>query len=53
MVHLVKNKHHHDLDTIADLQKIPVMLSKRGYSDQDIEKIMSLNFVEFLKRVWE
>ena len=48
-----KEQTPYDLDTIADLQKIPVMLSKRGYSELDIEKIMSLNFVEFLKRVWE
>ena len=48
-----KEQTPHDLDTIADLQKVPIMLSKKGYSDQDIEKIMSLNFVEFLKRVWE
>ena len=48
-----KEQTPHDLDTIADLQKVPIMLSKKGYSDQDIEKIMSLNFVEFLKRVWK
>ena len=48
-----KEQTPHDLDTIADLQKVPIMLSKKGYSDLDIEKIMSLNFVEFLKRVWE
>ncbi len=41
-----------DLDTIADLQKLPEMLSRRGYSDQDIEKIMYRNFVDFLLRVW-
>ena len=48
-----KEQTPHDLDTIADLQKVPIMLSKKGYSDQDIEKIMSLNFVEFLKKVWK
>ena len=41
-----------DLDTIADLQKLPLMLSKRGYTENDIENIMSLNFINFLKRVW-
>ena len=41
-----------DLDTIADLQKIPSMLSKKGYSKIDIENIMSQNFINFLKRVW-
>ena len=41
-----------DLDTIADLQKIPLMLSKKGYSIRDIENIMSQNFIKFLCRVW-
>ena len=41
-----------DLDTIADLQKLPSMLSKRGYTEKDIENIMSLNFINFLRRVW-
>ncbi len=41
-----------DLDTIADLQKLPEMLSRRGYSDADIEKIMYRNFVDFLLRAW-
>jgi membrane dipeptidase len=41
-----------DLDTIADLQKIPSMLSKKGYSKRDIENIMSQNFIKFLCRVW-
>ncbi len=42
-----------DMDTIEDLQKIPSMLSKRGYSTQDIENIIHKNFINFLKRVWE
>ncbi|MCK4991312.1 MAG: membrane dipeptidase, partial [Bacteroidales bacterium] len=39
----------HDLDTIADLQKLPDLLRAKGYSDEDIENIMYLNFVRFLK----
>lgn len=42
-----------DLDTIADLQKIPVLLSKRGYSNDDVENIMHLNFIKFLGRTWD
>jgi len=42
-----------DLDTIADLQKVPGLLSKRGYSAADIENITSQNFIKFLKRVWK
>lgn len=39
----------HDLDTIADLQKIPAILKQRGYTDQDIRNIMHRNFVRFLR----
>lgn len=42
----------HDLDTIVDLQKIPALLKKRGYSDVDVEKIMYGNWVRLLKRTW-
>ena len=41
-----------DLDTIADLQKIPSMLADRGYSETDIKNIMHQNFISFLQRVW-
>tara|TARA_B100000949_G_scaffold232936_1_gene248264 strand:+ start:14919 stop:15983 length:1065 start_codon:yes stop_codon:yes gene_type:complete len=41
-----------DLDTIADLQKVPSMLAKRGYTNSDIEKIMNQNFINFLRNVW-
>ncbi len=42
-----------DLDTIADLQKVPELLGKKGYSPIDIERIMHLNFIEFLRRTWK
>ncbi|SNY95479.1 dipeptidase [Flagellimonas pacifica] len=41
-----------DLDTIADLQKVPSLLAQRGYSKNDIENIMHLNFINFLERTW-
>ena len=41
-----------DLDTIADLQKIPDRLKSRGYSDEDIFNIMYRNWVKFLDRSW-
>lgn len=40
----------YDLDTIADIQKVPGLLDKRGYSQEDIEKIMNGNFIQFLHR---
>jgi len=42
----------YDLDTIADLQKIPLLLKKRGYAAGDIESIMHGNWLRFLERVW-
>lgn len=37
-----------DIDTIADLQKLQGMLSARGYSNEDIEKIFYRNWLKFL-----
>jgi len=42
-----------DLDTIADLQKLPRMLQQRGYSPKDIEGIMHNNFLQFLQKTWK
>jgi membrane dipeptidase len=41
-----------DLDTIADLQKLPAMLSARGYSADDIVGVMHGNFLRFLREAW-
>lgn len=43
----------YDLDTIADLQRLPAMFTKRGYSNADIEKIMHGNWLGFLRRAWQ
>jgi membrane dipeptidase len=40
----------YDLDTIADLQKVPGMLVERGYSESDVTNILSGNFIRFLKK---
>ena len=40
----------YDLDTIADLQKIPLMLERRGYSQEDIQNVMHGNWLRFLKK---
>lgn len=39
----------YDLETIADLQKLPGMFSRRGYSEEDIQNIMHGNFLRFLR----
>lgn len=41
-----------DLDTIADLARIPAMLQKRGYKDEDIANIMHGNFLRLLHEAW-
>jgi membrane dipeptidase len=41
-----------DLDTIADLQKLPTLLKNRGYTEDDINRILSQNFIRFLSQVW-
>jgi len=42
----------YDLETIADLQKVPTLLSKRGYKEQDIENMMHGNWLRFLRNAW-
>jgi len=42
-----------DIDTIADLQRLPELLKARGYSPADIEGIAHGNFIRFLKRAWK
>ena len=40
-----------DLDTIADLRKIPELLAKRGYSTTDVEAVMHGNWIRFFSEV--
>jgi membrane dipeptidase len=42
----------YDLETIADLQKIPELLQKRGYSNDDINNVMHSNWLRFLRTAW-
>lgn len=42
-----------DLDTIADLQKVPDLFRARGYSEEDIAKIMHGNFLNFIRKAWK
>lgn len=42
----------YDLETIADLQAIPALLQKRGYTLQDVENIMHGNWLRFLQKAW-
>lgn len=39
-----------DLDTIADVQRIPDLLRARGYAEADVAKVMHGNWLRFLAR---
>jgi membrane dipeptidase len=41
-----------DLDTIADLAKLPNLLRRRGYSDDDVRNIAHGNFIRFVRAAW-
>jgi membrane dipeptidase len=41
-----------DLDTIADLQKVPELLRNRGYDAAAIEGIMHGNWLRFFREAW-
>lgn len=42
----------HDLNTIADLDTIPDLLRKRGFTEKDISKVMHGNWLRFLQKAW-
>jgi membrane dipeptidase len=42
-----------DLDTIADLQRLPELLRKRGYPEEAIEGILYGNWVRFFREAWQ
>jgi membrane dipeptidase len=41
-----------DLDTIADLQRLPELLRRRGYPEADITGILHGNWVRFFRTAW-
>lgn len=41
-----------DLQTIADLQKLPEILKGRGFTDEDIDNVMHRNWTRFLLETW-
>lgn len=42
----------YDLETIADLQLLPALLMKKGYSASDCENILHGNWLRVLRRAW-
>ncbi|WP_343688444.1 membrane dipeptidase [Chitinophaga sp.] len=47
-----KEQSPYDLETIADVQKLPALFKKRGYSDEDVANIMHGNWLRFLRKAW-
>ena len=41
-----------EIETIADVWRIPALLKKRGYTDTDVEKVMHGNWLRFLRKAW-
>jgi membrane dipeptidase len=41
-----------DLDTIADLARLPELLGRRGFDDQAIHGILSGNWLRFFRQAW-
>ncbi|HUG89492.1 MAG TPA: membrane dipeptidase [Planctomycetaceae bacterium] len=48
-----KEQSPRDLDTIADLGRYGEILARRGYSDDDVARILYRNWVEFFRRAWQ
>jgi membrane dipeptidase len=42
----------HDLDTIADLQRVPDLLRARGYTDEDLANVMHGNLLRLFRTLW-
>jgi len=43
----------YDLESIADLNKIPALFAKRGYGEKDVENLMHGNWIRFLRKAWK
>jgi membrane dipeptidase len=41
-----------DLDTIADLQRVPDLLRRRGYAEDAVEGVMHANWLRFFREAW-
>jgi membrane dipeptidase len=48
-----KEQSPYDLETIADLQLLPALLTKRGYAEEDINNIFHNNWLRFLQKAWQ
>lgn len=42
----------YDIETIADISKMPDLLKKRGYKEMDIDNMMHGNWLRLLRKAW-
>lgn len=47
-----KEQAPYDMDTVADLGKLPNLLERRGYGPEDITRVMHGNWLRFLRKAW-
>jgi membrane dipeptidase len=47
-----KEQSPQEIDTIADLQKLPTLLSAKGFTPADIDNIMFGNWLRFVRKAW-
>ena len=43
----------YDMETIADINKVPDLLLKRGYTQEDCQNIMQGNWLRILRETWK
>lgn len=48
-----KEQSPYDLETIADLQKIPDLLRNKGYKPEEIDNVLHGNWIRFLRNAWK
>jgi membrane dipeptidase len=48
-----KEQSPYDLETIADVQNLRELFTKRGYTTHDIENIFYKNWLRFLEKAWK
>src|SRR5690606_20551319 len=47
-----KEQSPYDLETIADLQSLQHLLSKRGYTEKDIQNVFHGNWLRVIRKAW-
>ena len=48
-----KEQSPYEIETIADIQQIPSLLNKRGYTATEIADVMQGNWLRFLRNAWK